>query len=84
MMINECSAALYEDRIVETPHEVDLAMIMGTGFPAFRGGLLKYADSIGSEYIVDQLESYAVSKGARLKPQNPLRNMAKTKRKFYS
>lgn len=84
MMINECSLALLEDHIVETPHEVDLAMIMGTGFPPFRGGLLKYADSIGSEYIVDQLESYAVARGARLKPQNPLRNMAKTKRKFYS
>ncbi|MBV2168777.1 MAG: enoyl-CoA hydratase/isomerase family protein, partial [Bdellovibrio sp.] len=29
-MVNECSLALVEDRIVETPHEVDLAMIMGT------------------------------------------------------
>jgi 3-hydroxyacyl-CoA dehydrogenase/enoyl-CoA hydratase/3-hydroxybutyryl-CoA epimerase len=84
MMINECSLALLEDRIVESPHEVDLAMIMGTGFPPFRGGLLKYADSIGSEYIVDQLEAYAVTKGPRLKPHNPLRNMAKTKRTFYS
>ncbi|MEY4617604.1 MAG: hypothetical protein RJB66_2564 [Pseudomonadota bacterium] len=84
MMINECSLALLEDRIVETPHEVDLAMIMGTGFPPFRGGLLKYADSVGTEYIVDQLESYAVAKGARLKPHNPLRNMAKTKRTFYN
>ncbi len=84
MMINECSLALYEDRIVETPHEVDLAMIMGTGFPPFRGGLLKYADAVGTEYIVDQLEFYAQSKGARLKANNPLRNMAKTQRKFYS
>lgn len=84
MMINECSLALFEDRIVETPHEVDLAMIMGTGFPPFRGGLLKYADSVGTEYIVDQLEGYALAKGARLKPHNPLRNMAKTKRTFYS
>ena len=24
--------------------ELDLAMIMGTGFPPFRGGLLRYAD----------------------------------------
>jgi 3-hydroxyacyl-CoA dehydrogenase/enoyl-CoA hydratase/3-hydroxybutyryl-CoA epimerase len=83
MMINECSLALLEDRIVETPSEVDLAMIMGTGFPPFRGGLLKYADSIGSEYIVDQLEDYGGRRGARLKPNTPLRNMAKTHRKFY-
>jgi 3-hydroxyacyl-CoA dehydrogenase/enoyl-CoA hydratase/3-hydroxybutyryl-CoA epimerase len=84
MMINECSLALYEDRIVESPHEIDLAMIMGTGFPPFRGGLLKYADTLGTEYIVDQLEFYGQQKGARLKPNNPLRNMAKTKRKFYN
>ncbi|MFM6926810.1 MAG: 3-hydroxyacyl-CoA dehydrogenase NAD-binding domain-containing protein, partial [Bdellovibrio sp.] len=30
-MVNECSLALIEDRIVELPHEVDLGMIMGTG-----------------------------------------------------
>ncbi len=84
-MVNECSLALVEDRIVETAHEVDLAMIMGTGFPPFRGGLLKYADSVGTQYIADQLEMYAnTRKALRLKPAVPLRNMAKTQRKFYS
>lgn len=82
-MINECSLALIEDRIVETPHEVDLAMIMGTGFPPFRGGLLKYADTIGSQYVVDQLEIYSAKGAARLKPSTPLRNMAKNSSKFY-
>lgn len=82
-MVNECSLALLEDRVVNTPDEVDLAMIMGTGFPAFRGGLLKYADSIGSQYIVDQLEIYSSKGSPRLKPSAPLRSMAKTQRKFY-
>jgi 3-hydroxyacyl-CoA dehydrogenase/enoyl-CoA hydratase/3-hydroxybutyryl-CoA epimerase len=82
-MVNECSLALLEDKIVATPDEVDLAMIMGTGFPPFRGGLLKYADHLGSAYIVDQLEVYAAKGAARLKPSTPLRNMAKTQRKFY-
>jgi 3-hydroxyacyl-CoA dehydrogenase/enoyl-CoA hydratase/3-hydroxybutyryl-CoA epimerase len=83
-MVNECSLALIEDRIVNTPDEVDLAMIMGTGFPPFRGGLLKYADELGSQYIVDQLEVYAAKGAPRLKPSTPLFNMAKTQRKFYS
>jgi 3-hydroxyacyl-CoA dehydrogenase/enoyl-CoA hydratase/3-hydroxybutyryl-CoA epimerase len=83
-MVNECALALIEDRIVNTPDEVDLAMITGTGFPPFRGGLLKYADSIGTQYIVDQLEVYAAKSAARLKPTNPLRTMAKTGRKFYA
>ena len=83
-MVNECSLALIEDRIVETPHEVDLAMIMGTGFPPFRGGLMKYTDSVGTQYVADQLAMYASSrKAARLKPATPLTNMAKSNSKFY-
>jgi 3-hydroxyacyl-CoA dehydrogenase/enoyl-CoA hydratase/3-hydroxybutyryl-CoA epimerase len=82
-MINECSLALIEDRIVESADEVDLAMIMGTGFPPFRGGLLKYADSIGTKYICDQLEIYSSKGAARLKPATPLRNLAKNNSKFY-
>lgn len=83
-MINECSLALLQDRIVETPHEVDLAMIMGTGFPPFRGGLLRYADSLGSVYIADQLEVYASQRKAiRLKPTSAMLNLAKNQKKFY-
>lgn len=83
-MVNECALALTEDRIVETPHEVDLAMIMGTGFPPFRGGLMKYTDSVGTQYVADQLASYAAHrKAARLRPCVPLSNMAKSNRKFY-
>lgn len=74
-MINEGSRALIEDKIVETPHEVDLAMIMGTGFPPFRGGLMKYADKITTKYVVDQLEHYSSArKAARLKPAPPLQH----------
>jgi 3-hydroxyacyl-CoA dehydrogenase/enoyl-CoA hydratase/3-hydroxybutyryl-CoA epimerase len=84
-MVNECSRALVEDKIVETPHEVDLAMIMGTGFPPFRGGLLKYADSVGLTYIETQLAEYAVQRNAaRLRPANPLKDLAKTNKKFYT
>lgn len=82
-MINEASLALVEDRIVQNPQDVDLAMIMGTGFPPFRGGLLKYADSLGTQYIAQELELYASKCGARLKPSHPLSNLAKTNRKFY-
>jgi 3-hydroxyacyl-CoA dehydrogenase/enoyl-CoA hydratase/3-hydroxybutyryl-CoA epimerase len=82
-MISEAALALIEDRIVETPDEVDLAMITGTGFPPFRGGLLRYADTIGSQKIVDDLEVFATHYGIRFKPSTPLRNMAKTNRSFY-
>lgn len=82
-MINECSRALIEDKIVETPHEVDLAMIMGTGFPPFRGGLLKYADSVGTKYIAEQLNKYAEKAPKRLAVSGVLRQMATDNAKFY-
>lgn len=84
VMINEAALALIEDRIVEKAQDVDLAMIMGTGFPPFRGGLLKYADHLGSAYIVQELELYASRFGKRFTPTQPLSNMAKTNRKFYA
>jgi 3-hydroxyacyl-CoA dehydrogenase / enoyl-CoA hydratase / 3-hydroxybutyryl-CoA epimerase len=84
-MINECTLALDADRIVETPHEVDLAMIMGTGFPPFRGGLLKYADSVGADYVKTQLTKYAQERKAnRLKPSVKLMERAQNKAKFYN
>lgn len=82
-MINEAALAMIEEHIVETPDEVDLGMITGTGFPPFRGGLLRYADTVGTQVIADELEVLATKYGIRFKPSTPLRNMAKTNRKFY-
>ncbi|MBX3034742.1 MAG: enoyl-CoA hydratase/isomerase family protein [Bdellovibrionaceae bacterium] len=79
-MVNECARALFDDKIVETPNEVDLAMIMGTGFPPFRGGLARYADSVGLANIVTKLEKYATERKAhRLQPADALRRA----RRFY-
>jgi len=85
-MINECALALDQDHIVETPHEVDLAMIMGTGFPPFRGGLLKYADSLGAKIICERLMAYAGARNAkaRLSPNIKLQERATSGKLFYS
>jgi len=83
LMINEASRAIYEDKIVETAGECDLAMIMGTGFPPFRGGLLRYADSLGSAYIVAELEEYASRLGVRFKPSQTLIQMSKKQGCFF-
>jgi 3-hydroxyacyl-CoA dehydrogenase/enoyl-CoA hydratase/3-hydroxybutyryl-CoA epimerase len=84
LMINEASRALYEDHIVETPAELDLAMIMGTGFPPFRGGLLRYADSLGAKTIVEQLNHYSSQQGIRFSPSDSIRKMAEGEDCFYS
>ena len=81
-MINEAAFCL-EDRIVGEPSKVDLAMIFGTGFPPFRGGLLKYADDLGIDRVVNRLEDLAERLGARFSPSPLLRTMAESRKTFY-
>lgn len=82
-MINEASRCL-DEGVVETPSDVDLGMIMGTGFPPFRGGLLRYADSVGAKAIVEALKKHEKRFGARFEPAPRLLKMAETGAGFYS
>ncbi|HEV8436035.1 MAG TPA: 3-hydroxyacyl-CoA dehydrogenase NAD-binding domain-containing protein [Thermoanaerobaculia bacterium] len=82
-MVNE-AALILEERIVGSAGELDLAMIMGTGFPPFRGGLLRYADSLGVPYIQARLDELSTKVGARFRASAPLRRLAETDGKFYS
>lgn len=81
-MVNECARAMVSDKIVFSAAEADLAMIMGTGFPPFRGGLLKYADQTGISNIIQQLEKYG-QKAPRLQVSQELRTVL-SKGGFYS
>jgi len=81
-MVNEASLIL-DEKIVATAGELDLAMIMGTGFPPFRGGLLRYADSLGLPYIVSRLDELSTSVGARFQPNAALEKLADRDGKFY-
>ncbi len=54
-MVDEAARCLEED-VVENAEAVDLAMVMGTGFPPFRGGLLRYADETGLAVIVERIK----------------------------
>ena len=66
-MVNEAARALQEG-IVATAQEADLALIMGTGFPPFRGGLLRWADSGASASSTTRLVELARRHGARFAP----------------
>jgi 3-hydroxyacyl-CoA dehydrogenase/enoyl-CoA hydratase/3-hydroxybutyryl-CoA epimerase/enoyl-CoA isomerase len=57
-MIIESSRCL-QDRIVGTPAEVDIAVVFGLGFPPFRGGLFRYADSVGAKVLCEKAAKYA-------------------------
>ena len=81
-MINE-AALILDEKIVASAPELDLAMIMGTGFPPFRGGLLRYADSLGLPYIVARLDDLSQKHGKRFTATAPLRRLAEREGKFY-
>ena len=81
-MVNEAARCL-EEKVVETPADVDLGMIMGTGFPPFRGGLLRYADAYGVEKIVTKLDALSAKYGMRFTPSEALKKVAQ-KGRFYA
>jgi 3-hydroxyacyl-CoA dehydrogenase / enoyl-CoA hydratase / 3-hydroxybutyryl-CoA epimerase len=81
-MINEATRCL-EEGVVATPSEVDLGMIMGTGFPPFRGGLLRYADTLGAKEIVERLRKYQTRFGSRFEPAPALLARAQNDIRFY-
>jgi 3-hydroxyacyl-CoA dehydrogenase/enoyl-CoA hydratase/3-hydroxybutyryl-CoA epimerase len=81
-MINEAARCL-EEKVVETPADVDLGMIMGTGFPPFRGGLLRYADAYGVAKVVARLEELEKKYGMRFAPSEALKKVAQ-KGSFYA
>lgn len=66
-MVNE-SARCLDENIIGSPAYLDMALIMGIGFPPFRGGLLRYADERGVPYIVDRLHQFEKQYGPRFKP----------------
>lgn len=82
IMVNEAAMCL-EEKIVDNARYLDMAMVMGTGFPPFRGGLLRYADAIGIERIVITLQSLSTSYGLRFEPAGLLQKMARDKKTFY-
>jgi 3-hydroxyacyl-CoA dehydrogenase/enoyl-CoA hydratase/3-hydroxybutyryl-CoA epimerase len=47
---------------------VDLAMVFGAGFPPHRGGVLRHADTIGLQTVVDRLRALRAEKGPRFEP----------------
>ena len=86
-MVNEAAQCL-DEQIVTEPWEIDIAMIMGTGFPPFRGGPLRWADTLGIGAVTMELQELATVTGGagaeRFRPHPYLVRLAGEKRGFYS
>jgi 3-hydroxyacyl-CoA dehydrogenase len=62
-----------EEGVAERESDVDVAMVLGTGFPDFRGGVVRYARDLGLDRVVGQLDALADLCGERYSPCRILR-----------
>lgn len=83
-MVDE-SARCLDERVIRRPRELDLATVLGIGFPPFRGGLLRYADSLGIDYVIDRLNQfYSGMETPKRSVSDYLLTMQREGRTFYS
>lgn len=81
-LLNEAARAL-EEKVVRCPRDGDIGAIFGFGFPPFRGGPLRYIDSIGAARVVAELERLRSRYGDRFTPAASLEEMARSGGRFY-
>jgi 3-hydroxyacyl-CoA dehydrogenase len=69
-LVNE-GARIIEDGIAQRSSDIDLVYINGYGFPAYRGGPMFYADSVGLHDVVRTLKTIAAQPGSDLGAWTP-------------
>ncbi|MEZ5912434.1 MAG: 3-hydroxyacyl-CoA dehydrogenase NAD-binding domain-containing protein [Paracoccaceae bacterium] len=80
-MVNE-GARLYAEGIALRPSDIDVVMMLGYGYPRWRGGPMKTADLRGLLAIRNDLESFARDEPAFWAPAPILDELIKNGRRF--
>ncbi|UYZ75906.1 fatty acid oxidation complex subunit alpha FadB [Moraxella bovis] len=85
LMVAFCTETVrcLEDSIVASAGEADMAMLMGLGFPPFRGGPCRYIDQVGVKEFVALCDKYA-HLGKAYEAPVLLREMAESGKSFYA
>ncbi|XP_004252912.1 glyoxysomal fatty acid beta-oxidation multifunctional protein MFP-a isoform X1 [Solanum lycopersicum] len=66
-VVNEACRVLAEGIAVKSS-DLDISAIMGMGFPPYRGGIIFWADTLGSKYICSRLDEWSRMYGDFFKP----------------
>jgi len=82
-VVNE-GAKLLEAGVALRASDVDVACVLGYGWPVYTGGPMFWADTLGLPKIVAALEGFEAQHGARFKPAALLKRLAGEGRKFTS
>ncbi|MDF2182830.1 fatty acid oxidation complex subunit alpha FadB [Neptuniibacter sp. CAU 1671] len=84
MMIPLCieTARCLEEGIVSHPAEADMALILGIGYPPFRGGPLHYLDQMGLQAFCDIAAKYSTL-GPLYQPTDTMQTMAAQGKHYF-
>jgi 3-hydroxyacyl-CoA dehydrogenase len=75
-LINE-GARVLEEGVASRAADIDVIYLTGYGFPAFRGGPMFYADTIGLAAVHDRIAAFHRELGPRWKPAPLLARLAR-------
>jgi 3-hydroxyacyl-CoA dehydrogenase len=70
-LVNE-GMRIVEEGIAQRPSDIDVVYIYGYGFPAWRGGPMHYADSVGLEKVHARVTEFCERFGAEAWAPAPL------------
>jgi 3-hydroxyacyl-CoA dehydrogenase / enoyl-CoA hydratase / 3-hydroxybutyryl-CoA epimerase / enoyl-CoA isomerase len=80
-MLAEAARCLME-KIVRDPGDVDMGLILGIGFPPWRGGILRWGDNLGLAKVVEKLEKYEPL-GKRFEAPELMKQLAVQGKSFF-
>ena len=66
-VVNEACRCLAE-KVVVRAGDLDVAAVLGMGFPPFRGGIVHWADQIGAARIAGRLREWSTRYGGLYQP----------------
>src|SRR2546428_7985715 len=82
-MVNEAAHCLGEG-VLRSARDGDVGAVFGLGWPPFRGGPFRYADSLGAARVVERLRAYEGRFGLRFAPAPMLVALSRSGGKFYA
>ncbi|XP_077219340.1 enoyl-CoA hydratase/isomerase family [Tasmannia lanceolata] len=74
-VVNEACRVMDEGVVVRAS-DLDISSVLGMSFPSYRGGIVFWADSIGSSYIYTSLKKWAEAYGSFYRPSRFLEERA--------
>ncbi|GAA4478240.1 3-hydroxyacyl-CoA dehydrogenase NAD-binding domain-containing protein [Enteractinococcus fodinae] len=82
-LINE-GAKLLDEGIAQRASDIDVVWTSGYGFPAYRGGPMYYATTLGLEHVVSKMREFQQNIGEYWKPADLLERLVKAGKKDFS